>query len=100
MSTYDPGGRAHRVLAYLEQGPALMSELSRVSNGSGTASSRRKQWYILAALIDDHLIHSIADGYEITEAGHRALFALRSGEQVVIASEPNVRIFQTEERAP
>jgi len=78
MPSYTPGGKAHRILALLEEGPATFSDLVHVLGVSPRRAAKAKAWSIAEALQADRLIHRGGGAYHLTSAGAAKLAELRA----------------------
>jgi hypothetical protein len=92
---YSPGGKAHRILHRLVQGPATRRDIARLIQGPNQcmagASARARSFSI--QLRHDGLIYRVDEVLTITEAGRRAYDRLGALEEVV-PPKTSVRIFE------
>jgi hypothetical protein len=87
--THRRGGRCHRTLQRLQQGPATIGTLKRAVGVNGAAA--KKYWRLLATLCLEGLIsRNLYGRYQITGDGEAALAMLEAD------TKPTVRIFQPE----
>lgn len=83
--TYSAHGKAHRMLARLEAGPASTAELRDAADGAAPNRRRRRLFGLIEALADDGLIaRAEAFGFVLTRPGADLLAALRAGHDVTL----------------
>lgn len=83
IRTYDVGGKGHRMLARLEEGPATGADLRDAAMPTGPAQKRQRMWNVVRALLEDGLAEHVGhECYIITAAGRDALETLRHGAKV------------------
>lgn len=90
MITLTASGKAHRVLARLEQGPATLSELREAVGVHGAQAKRL--WHLIGTCMRCRLVSRDGQEYRLTVEGADALQCLRGGHDAVIA-EPGARVF-------
>lgn len=93
--TYSVGGKGHRMLARLEEGPATARELKDVAVPDGGKRWRRAH-RLLDALREDQLAWSRYGLFHLTDSGRDALACLRLGHPVTLGAQPTVRFFTRE----
>jgi hypothetical protein len=82
MTTYAPGGKAHMMLARLEEGAARKVELLRLGWPHESRTRLRRRFPMLVALCADGLMAYDGAAYLLTDRGREALGRLRTGEPV------------------
>lgn len=83
IRTYNAGGKGHRMLARLEEGPATGADLRDAALPTGSAQKRQRMWNVIRALLEDGLAEHVGhECYIITAAGRAALATLRQGVKV------------------
>ena len=80
---FNPGGKAYRILARLERGPAPIEDLWQDANVAQRPNLRRKLFYVVISLKECGLLRLArempGDQYAVTAAGSEALATMRTG---------------------
>lgn len=93
--TYDPKGKAHRILSRLTEGPAMMETFWSDAGVAHKPNARRKLFYVVVTLKSSGFISLAGAGFAITPSGLRAHAQLQAGQQVVVGDvTPGARTFR------
>jgi len=103
MSVFKSGKRGHKILAALENGPMVFSEINDLfPTATAQSVERSKLWRVVTALRDDGLVDKNGSAYVITVEGLEALTTMNYGHDYDGGAPPaqaSVRVFGRERAA-